>query len=198
MTESRLTARLAALVAVVALGAAQGQEAPAQAPQVHEKALVCMACHGPDGHSIQPLTPHLAGQSARYIYLQLRDIQEGRRLNPLMTAIVAGLTRDDMREIADYFGAQKPARQTFKADPEKARLGKIKTEEALCTMCHLGGFAGQNEVPRLAGQHFDYIVSELKDFKAHVRTNDAGTMTSVVDTLSDADIENIAHYLAEL
>jgi len=53
-------------------------------------------------------------------------------------------------------------------------------------------------VPRLAGQHFDYIVSELKDFKAHVRTNDAGTMTSVVDTLSDADIENIAHYLAEL
>ena len=193
MTRSTLTARLAGLVALLTLGAVQAQELA-----VPEKALVCMACHGPGGQSIQPLTPHLAGQSARYIYLQLRDIQEGRRINPLMTAIVAGLTRDDMREIGEFFAAQKPAQQTFKADPAKAQLGKTKTDEALCTMCHLGGFAGQNEVPRLAGQHFDYVVKELKDFKAHVRTNDAGTMTSVVDTLSDTDIDNIAHYLAEL
>ena len=193
MTRSTLTARLAGLVALLTLGAVQAQELA-----VPEKALVCMACHGPGGHSIQPLTPHLAGQSARYIYLQLRDIQEGRRINPLMTAIVAGLTRDDMRELGEYFAAQKPPLQTFKADPAKAQLGKTKTEEALCTMCHLGGFAGQDEVPRLAGQHFDYLKAELKDFKAHVRTNDAGTMTSVVDTLSDTDIDNIAHYLAEL
>jgi len=65
-------------------------------------------------------------------------------------------------------------------------------------MCHLGGFLGQNEVPRVAGQQFDYIVAQLTAFKARTRTNDAGTMTSVAGTLKDQDIENLAHYIAGL
>ena len=58
-------------------------------------------------------------------------------------------------------------------------------------MCHLGGFAGQNEIPRVAGQQHDYIVKQLSDFKQRKRTNDAGNMTSVASTLSDADIETV-------
>jgi cytochrome c553 len=115
-----------------------------------------------------------------------------------MTPMVAGMTRDEMRELADYFAKQTPPVQTFKADADKARLGKLKADETLCTMCHLGGFAGQNEVPRVAGQHFDYIVRQLSDFKARTRTNDAGTMTSVAGTLNAQDIENLAHYLVGL
>ena len=65
-------------------------------------------------------------------------------------------------------------------------------------MCHLGGFAGQNEIPRVAGQHYDYVVKQLRDFKDKRRTNDAGNMTAVSRTLSDADIENLGHYLAGL
>ncbi len=65
-------------------------------------------------------------------------------------------------------------------------------------MCHLGEFAGQNEVPRVAGQNHDYVVKQLKAFKARQRTNDAGTMTSVAGTLSDEDIENIAQYIVGL
>jgi cytochrome c553 len=65
-------------------------------------------------------------------------------------------------------------------------------------MCHLGEFAGQNEVPRVAGQHPEYVIKQLKAFKERSRTNDAGTMTSVARTLSDTDIENLAHYLANL
>ena len=65
-------------------------------------------------------------------------------------------------------------------------------------MCHLGGFAGQNEVPRVSGQNYDYIVKQLSDFKARRRTNDAGTMTSVANTLNAQDIENLAHFLAGL
>lgn len=65
-------------------------------------------------------------------------------------------------------------------------------------MCHLGGFLGQNEIPRVARQHYEYIVKQTKDFKAARRTNDAGNMASVSKTLSDADIENLAHYLAGL
>ena len=65
-------------------------------------------------------------------------------------------------------------------------------------MCHLGGFIGQNEIPRVAGQQHDYVVKQLKDFKERKRTNDAGNMTSVSRTLNDDDIENLAHYLASL
>jgi cytochrome c553 len=162
------------------------------------KAAICVACHGPEGKSTQPQYPVLAGQTGRYLYLQLRDFQEGRRSNELMTPMAAGLTRDEARELADYFAAQKPPRQSFQPDAEKARLGKLKADETLCTMCHLGGFLGQNEIPRVAGQHYDYIVKQLSDFKARKRTNDAGNMTSVANTLNQADIVNLANYLAGL
>ena len=178
---------------------ATGSVAQAQgADSVPPKAEACAACHGPGGRSVVSQFPILAGQTARYMYLELRDFQEGRRNNELMTPMVAGMTRDEMREISDYFAKQKPPVQTFKTDPEKARVGKLKADETLCTMCHLGGFAGQNEVPRVAGQHFDYIVKQLTDFKARTRTNDAGSMTSVANTLSAQDIDNLAHYLVGL
>jgi cytochrome c553 len=162
------------------------------------KIETCVACHGPNGNSTQPQFPILAGQTARYLYLELRDFQEGRRSDPLMTPMVAGLTRPEMQAMADWFSKQKPAPQNFKVDPEKARLGKLKADETLCTMCHLGGFAGQNEIPRIAGQHYDYIVKQLTDFKARKRTNDAGNMTSVSNTLSDTDIKNLAQYITGL
>ena len=162
------------------------------------KAETCVPCHGPMGNSTQPQFPILAGQTSRYLYLQLRDFQEGRRTNELMTPMAAGLSRDEMRALADWFSKQKPAPSTFKVDPEKARLGKAKADETLCTMCHLGGFAGQNEIPRVADQRYDYIVKQLSDFKAHRRTNDAGNMTSVASTLSDEDIRNLAQYITGL
>ncbi len=175
-----------------------GSGASAQGTAAPAKAEVCAACHGPGGKSVQAQFPVLAGQTSRYLYLQLRDYQEGRRTHELMTPMVAGLSRDEMRELSDYFAGQKPLPQSFTPDPEKARLGKLKADETLCTMCHLGGFAGQNEIPRVAGQHFDYVVKQLSDFKARKRTNDAGSMTSVSNTLNAQDIENLGHYLASL
>jgi len=189
---------LALVLAFASAGAmAQGSAGTGEAAPP-AKAGVCGACHGPEAQATQPLYPILAGQTSRYLYLQLRDFQEGRRVHELMTPIVAGMTRDEMRELSDYFAKQKPPRQTFASDAERARLGKLKAEENLCTMCHLGGFAGQNEIPRVAGQNFDYIVKQLADFKARRRTNDAGSMTSVAGSLSAEDIDNLAHYLVAL
>ena len=162
------------------------------------KASLCAACHGPAGKATDPAFPILAGQTSRYLYLQLRDFQEGRRSDPQMSPMAAGLTRDEMRELSDYFAKQKPPSQTFAVDAAKAKLGRAKADETLCTMCHLGGFLGQNEIPRVAGQHYDYTVKQLLAFKARSRTNDAGNMTSVASTLNAQDIENLAHYLVGL
>ncbi len=174
--------------------------AQAQAQSLTEppKAATCTACHGPQGNAVVPQFPALAGQTARYIYLQLRDFQEGRRSNPMMSPMAKDLTRDEMRALGAWFAAQKAKPLPFQPDAAKAKLGKLKADETLCTMCHLGGFAGQNEIPRVAGQPFDYVVAQLRAFKARERTNDAGSMTSVANTLSDADIDNIAHYIAGL
>lgn len=188
--------RTTALFLLLTLAALSAGAQPADV--VPPKAAVCMACHGEQGRATQAGMPVLAGQTARYMNLQLRDFQAGRRSNPLMNAIVADLSRDEMRDLSDYFARQKPLSQTFAADAAKARLGKAKADETLCTMCHLGGFLGQNEVPRVAGQNFEYIVKQLTDFKSRQRTNDAGTMTSVAGTLNAQDIENLAHYLVNL
>ena len=186
------------LLTLLLAGITQAQaqtEAPAEPPP---KAATCVACHGPQGNAVVPQFPALAGQTARYIYLQLRDFQEGRRSNPMMSPMAKDLTRDEMRALGAWFAAQKARPLPFQPDAAKARLGKAKADETLCTMCHLGGFAGQNEIPRVAGQPFDYVVAQLRAFKARERTNDAGNMTSVARTLTDDDIDNIAHYIAGL
>ncbi len=163
-----------------------------------KKAEACVACHGAGGNSVVGAFPTLAGQNARYIYLQLRDYKEGRRKNPMMSPVAAGLEKQDMHDLAAYFASQKQARTAFKAEPERIKAGAAKAEESLCAMCHLGGMAGQNEVPRLAGQHPEYIITQLKNFKARERTNDAGNMTSLAQTLSEEDINNLAHWIHSL
>lgn len=180
----------------LALLSASAQEPDLEAGR--SKAQVCAACHGADGNSVTGNFPNLAGQTWRYLYLQLKDFKEGRRNDPVMSPMAATLSRQDMKDLAFFYEAQPAKPSSFKTDDAKVKLGKAKADETLCAMCHLGGFSGQNEIPRLAGQRYEYVVKQLKDFKARTRTNDAGNMTSVAQTLSDADIENLAHYITGL
>ena len=172
--------------------------AAAQSDAIKEKVQVCAACHGPTGTSTDPQYPILAGQSARYSYLELKDFKEGRRHDPQMDPMAKDLSQADMLVLADFYSKQKPGPHGFKADGAKVAAGRKKSEEVLCPMCHLGDFVGQNEIPRVAGQHYKYVRKQLEDFKAKRRTNDAGNMTSVAGTLSDADIENLSQYIANL
>ena len=188
-----LGALLVAALASVSPASAQDAEAGGK-----KAAEVCAACHGPAGNSTVPLYPSLAAQTARYIYLQLKDFNEGRRTDSLMTPIAKTLTRDDMFNVAAYFSAQELRPMDFKADPERVAKGATRAAETLCTMCHGTGFRGQNEIPRVAGQQHDYIVKQLHAFREGKRTNDAGNMTSVAKTLSDQDIEDLAQYLTTL
>jgi cytochrome c553 len=161
-------------------------------------AQTCAACHGPDGNSANPLYPVLAGQSWRYTYIQLRDFKEGRRTDPVMSPMAANLTRDEMVALGNYFAAKTPRPVDFKPDAKRVEAGRKISDVVLCPMCHQGEFKGQNEIPRVAGQWPQYVTKQLQDFKARRRTNDAGNMTSVARGLSDDDIENLAHYIANL
>jgi len=172
-----------------------------------KKAQYCAGCHGVDGNSELPDYPILAGQTTRYTYLELKDYKSGRRKDEMMNPVAAQLHKQDMTDLAAYYAAQRPKRPRiqvgeesvpFEPDPARVAAGKQKSAEVLCTMCHLGEFSGQNEIPRVAGQHPDYVIKQLKAFKTGTRTNDAGTMSSVAKTLSDEDIVNLAHYLASL
>ena len=185
----------------MAAAMAASLQAPAAAQDIEAgrvKSQVCAACHGVDGNSMVGTFPNLAGQSWRYIYIQLKDYKEGRRTHEIMTPMALPLSRQDMIDIGNYFAAQVAKPSSFQADPEKIKLGIAKANETLCAMCHLGAFAGQNEIPKVAGQQYDYVVKQLKDFKARTRTNDAGNMTSVAQTLSDEDIENLSHYITSI
>jgi cytochrome c553 len=185
-------------LARAALAAALIISAPlaAQTSDVPPKAATCVACHGPNGNSTVGLFPILAGQTSRYLYLELRDFQAKRRNDPLMSPIAMTLTPDETAALATYFSQQKSTPTGFTPDPVRAARGEKKAADVLCTMCHLGGFSGQNEIPRVAGQQYDYIVKQLKDFKAKTRTNDGGSMTSVASGLSDDDILDLANYVA--
>jgi cytochrome c553 len=186
-------------VVCITLALATGRPAWAQADAAVAKlAETCAACHGPGGNSTNPDYPVLAGQSWRYIYIQLKDFKEGRRSDPVMSPMAAGLSRDDMIALGNYFAAVKPKPIAFKADGAKVEAGRKISDAVLCPMCHLGGFIGQNEIPKVAGQYPQYIRKQLLDFRAKRRTNDAGNMTSVAGTLSDDDIENLTQYIANL
>ena len=154
----------------IAAALAVGSVARAE-DDIAARAATCEACHGAKGNSTDGTYPILAGQNARYLYLELRDFKEGRRSNPLMSPMVADMTKQDMQAYADYFASQKEQPTAFKPDPEKAALGKKKADETLCSMCHQGEFAGQNEIPKVAGQH---LQSALRMKRSACRPQDVG------------------------
>jgi cytochrome c553 len=191
-TMTRCGFAFTAALALASPAAGQGDAA------VREKAAVCVACHGPNGNSTNPDYPILAGQSWRYIYIELKDFKEGRRSDPQMSHMAANLSQEDMIALGNFFAAQKQAPIQFKVDGAKVEAGRKTSDRVLCPMCHGGGFAGENEFPRVAGQWPQYIKKQLQDFKARRRTNDAGNMTAVAAGLSEQDIDNLSQYIANL
>ena len=80
------------------------------------KAIVCGACHGPDGNSVNPVWPSIAGQHPTYIVAQLHAFKSGTRTEPLMLGQAMLLSDEDMRNLAVYFSELQVATK-FVADP---------------------------------------------------------------------------------
>jgi cytochrome c553 len=159
---------------------------------------VCLACHGPGGNSTDPQFPSLAAQPPLYLFYQLLQFREQRRKDARISPFAEKLTDADMKDIAAYFTAQKAAAPTPAVDEARAAAGKAVAQRNHCASCHMSAFTGQNHIARLAGQHYDYLVKELRGFKTGARPDIDGTMASAAVPLSDEDILNVAHYLTTL
>lgn len=162
------------------------------------KAESCAECHGPNGNSSQSLMPSLAAQPPLHTYFQLLQFRDRRRFDVDMSPAAATLSDRDMQDLAAYFAAQKAAAPGLPADPQKAALGRNLADRYHCHSCHKPDLTGQNHIPRLAGQPYDYLVKQLRGFKAGTRPDIDGNMASSAQPLSDQDIENLAHYIAGL
>jgi len=159
---------------------------------------VCAACHGPEGNSVIPANPSLAGQPAQAISTQLFQFREGNRKDPQMTPMAANLSNKEMNELASYFSKQKPAAPTHKTAPENAAAGPKLTQQFNCVQCHGPALMGQQHIPRIAGQQYDYVFAQLRKFKAHTRADLDGNMTAATEPLTDKDVEILADYVAGL
>src|SRR5437016_11126173 len=186
---------------VVAAALAVTVAAPARAadPEAgRRKAEPCKGCHGADGNAVIPGTPSLAGQPVFFTHWQLIKFRDGRRKDPQMSPFAANLSDDDMADLAAHYAAQRPQPRPAATDAAKVSAGRQLAEQHHCVSCHRPGLTGHEQVPRLAGQDLAYLVKILRAFKAQTAGDLDGTMTTAVQPLSEADIENLAHYMASL
>lgn len=170
------------------------------------KTAVCAGCHGADGNSAVANFPKLAGQGERYLEKQIKDIKAGNRVVVEMTGLTDNLSNQDIADIAAFYAAQGAT--TGMADPELVERGKQLFEGGnaakgipSCMGCH--GPAGKGiqaaGFPRIAGQHADYTVTQLKQFRDGNRQNDPnGMMRGVAANLNDAEIQALASYIQGL
>ncbi|MBV0881656.1 c-type cytochrome [Noviherbaspirillum sp. L7-7A] len=187
----------AAWAAALLLSAHAGQ-AVAGAEEGRAKAQTCVACHGENGNSTNPAFPSLSGQPKQFIVSALYQFREGKRQNEIMSPMAAKLSNADMNDLAAYYAAQPaPATQhkTALANVEKGRQLSVQNN---CVACHAANLMGQQHIPRLAGQHKDYLRAQLASFKASTRGEMDGVMTSAAQALTPDDIDVLADYLAGL
>ena len=177
---------------ISALFALSSGVAFADAKSGEAKSFLCDLCHNTGTYG--EAAPILQGQPAPYLVLQLQAFKDKKRAGVMQTN-ASGMSTEDMRDIADYFAAQKPFRTPFRPDPSKVILGRQRANELGCASCHQSDYSGQGDVPRLAGQWYGYLVAELKNFqtggRAHGNAPPADTVRN--PTAEDADV--LVHFL---
>jgi len=163
-----------------------------------QKSAPCAACHGADGNATVPGVPSIAGQPDFFTHWQLIKYRDGRRKDPQMSAPAQNLTDADMADLAAFYAAQRPRPRVSRIEPSRVAEGRRLAAVHHCTSCHRPDLSGQQQVPRLAGQDFDYLLKLLRSFKAKTASDLDGTMTMSAQPLVDEDIVNLVHFLASL
>lgn len=166
---------------------------------------VCSNCHGVDGNAASPNFPRLAGQPEAYLVLQLRSFRAHDRYDPAGFEYMWGLSRKltdgQIDGLAAYFHAQAPRSNPAASGPP-SDVGKAIFEAGLpdqhvpaCATCHGANAEGRDLFPRLAGQHADYVVKQLRVFQRTEERPAGAVMKVVVHELQPAQIVAVAKYV---
>lgn len=189
---------------IVCLSATEIASASGDAERGKTLAVICAGCHGIDGNSLVGTFPSLAGQGARYLVKQMKDIKSGARPVALMAGILDNMNEQDMSDIAEFFESQDilkgKAKQDLVVEGEQIYRWGIKRKGiAACSACHSPTGSGNKAAayPAVAGQWPEYVTAQLKAFRVKERTNDGDsrTMQDTAMDMSDREIEAVASYI---
>jgi len=185
----------AVLAGATLAGVAHAQDAAAgDAKRGKELSYTCLGCHGIDGYkNAYPMysVPKLEGQHPEYLAAALKGYRDGDRAHLTMHSQASTLSDQDIQDIATYF-AGKPL-----APGTGAKPGNVPQAASLCTSCHgVDGISIAPTYPSLAGQHPDYIVRAIEEYKKGGRKNPI--MKQFAGNVSDADAQVIAAYFSGL
>jgi cytochrome c553 len=168
-------------------------------PYAQRFAALCAACHGANGRIETPLTPVLAGQSSLYVITQLFLFREGRRSNETMTAVAKTLTDDDLRGYSEFIETLPPVPPPPPAtppDPARMASGRALAEQYKCLFCHGATLAGVQQVPRIGGQHEEYLQASLRGFHSGSRPGYTQAMIEAVSQIPPEDLDTLAYFAA--
>jgi cytochrome c553 len=167
---------------------------------------VCESCHGRDGRSISPTFPRLAGQQKDYIVEQLKAFRDKTRADPhartYMWGLAARLSDPTIDAIADYYSSHNPVAGEPDTSPEIAAGKTIFTDGIpsdsvpACVACHGEHAEGNGPIPRLAGQHQDYLARQLEEYASRERANEI--MREISKDMTAEQISEVTAYLATL
>ncbi len=159
----------------------------------------CLACHGAAGQSENPEVPSLGGQPSPYTLIQLFMFREGLRVAEPMNSMAKELNDQDLQSTADFIAALPPPRPpTDAGEAERMEQGSVLAQQNRCDFCHRPDFSGQENVPRLADQREDYLLKALREYKSGARRGYDATMAEVLQPIGDAQIVELAYYLARI
>jgi cytochrome c553 len=171
----------------------------ARAETFEEKLATCLACHGEKGISETSEVPSLAGMPANYTLIQLYLFRAKTRKVEIMNDIAKDLTDAELQKFGDYFAKLAPPKAAGgAADPAIAARAQAAIAKNHCGSCHNADFSGREQMPRVAAQREDYLLKALRDYKAAKRPGYDATMDEVIRPVTEADIADLAHYLARL
>ncbi|KOO05645.1 c-type cytochrome [Vibrio hepatarius] len=177
------------------------------------KSQTCVACHGADGNSQLAMYPKLAGQHAKYIEKQLKDLKLGMtsngkqgRYDPVMSGMAMPLSEQDMQDLAAYYASLPISPNTTPENVvEKGKslytAGDAERGLTACIACHgpRGNGTELSGFPKISGQHADYIKAQLEKFRDEKRGNDMNAMMrDVAKKLTDDDIAVLSKYVGGL
>jgi cytochrome c553 len=193
---------------LLGLSVANAQDTDAANRAAAERVAIgtCATCHGPQGHSYSPKFPVLSGQHAKYLVAQLQAFKAQTRGDPdalgYMWGMAAPLGDEQMAALADYYSRQIPvagptgAAALITRGKDIYQNGDSAAGVPPCAACHGAAAAGTDDYPRLAGQHVQYLIKQLRSFQDNMRN--VAVMHGVAKGLQLGDIEAVATYLQSL